>query len=54
MGKMNVVISDDIENRFRKTIAMYWGIKKGYISRALEEAIELWIKEWDYAIIPKG
>jgi hypothetical protein len=54
MVKMNVVISDDIENRFRKTIARYWGFKKGSISRALEEAIELWIKEWDDAIIPKG
>ena len=40
---MNVVISDRTEERFRKAIADYMGLKKGNISKALEEAIDLWI-----------
>ena len=33
-----------LEERFRKTIADYKGLRKGNISEALEEAIDLWIK----------
>jgi hypothetical protein len=43
MGKMNVVISDELEGRFRKAVGYYMGLKKGNISKALEEALELWI-----------
>lgn len=53
MGKLNVVISDNIEERFRETIAKFLGFKKGNISTALEQAIEMWDKKWDSAIIPK-
>lgn len=45
MGKMNVVISDETERRFRKVVVRELGIRKGNISRALEEAIVLWIKK---------
>jgi len=41
---MNVVIDDKLEERFRKTIADTKGLRKGNISDALEEAIELWIR----------
>ena len=51
MGKMNIVISDETEMRFRKVVARELGIKKGNISRALEEAIVLWIKKEDPSII---
>ena len=43
MGKINIVISDDTEQRFRQTIAKYKGFKKGDISEAVEDAINLWI-----------
>ena len=43
MTRMNVVIDDKLEERFRKTIADTKGLRKGNISDALEEAIELWI-----------
>jgi hypothetical protein len=39
MRKMNIVIRDDIEEQFRKTIAYHLGVKKGNISKAIEEAI---------------
>ena len=53
MGKMNIIISDDIEKRFRDTIARYRGVKEGNISEALEEAIELWIRHFDNVIFTK-
>jgi hypothetical protein len=43
MGKMNIAIKDETEERFRRAIADYRGLKKGNISKALEEAIEMWI-----------
>ena len=42
--KMNIVVEDDIEERFRR-MANTKGFRKGNISIALQEAIELWIKE---------
>ncbi|MFZ0513922.1 MAG: hypothetical protein WAM14_20110 [Candidatus Nitrosopolaris sp.] len=42
---MNIVIQDEIEERFRKTVANTKGFRKGNLSIALEEAIDLWIKE---------
>ena len=44
MTRMNVVIDDKLEERFRKTIADSMGLHKGNISNALEEAIDLWIR----------
>lgn len=44
MGKMNVILQDKTEERFRRAVADYKGFKKGNLSEALEEAIDLWIK----------
>ena len=43
MGKMNVVLPDDVEERFRKAVFERMGMKKGNISEALEEAVDLWM-----------
>jgi hypothetical protein len=43
MGKMNIAIDDDLEERFRKAVFEKKGMKKGNISEALQEAIESWI-----------
>jgi hypothetical protein len=45
MGKMNIILSDDTEDRFRKAVSSSKGMKKGNISIAIEEAIDLWIEE---------
>lgn len=45
MGKMNIVLDDKTEELFRKAVADNKGMKKGNISVALEEAIELWIEQ---------
>jgi len=42
---MNIIIKDDIEDRFRRMVAITKGFKKGNISITLKKAIELWIKE---------
>ena len=44
MGNINIVLSDNTEERFRQAVAKKLGMKKGNISKALEEAIDLWIK----------
>jgi len=45
MGKMTLVVKDDLEERFRKAVFEYKGMRKGNIQTCIEEAIELWIKE---------
>ena len=43
MRKMNFVIKDETEERLRRAIADYVGLKKGNIRKAIEDAIHLWI-----------
>ena len=44
MGNINIVLSDNTEEKFRQAVARKLGMRKGNISKALEEAIDLWIK----------
>ena len=46
MGKMNVVLDDETEKRFREAVFRAKGMKKGNISEALGEAINQWIDAW--------
>jgi hypothetical protein len=43
MGRINVVLPDEIEDNFRKEVAKSKGLKKGNIGKAIEEALILWI-----------
>jgi len=45
MAKMTLVISDELEKRFRETVFKVKGMKKGNIQFCVEEALEAWIKE---------
>jgi hypothetical protein len=45
MAKLNIVIKNDTEDRFRKAVSKFLGMKKGNISKAVEEAIELWVED---------
>ncbi len=54
MGKMNVVLRDDVEDRFRKAVFENKGMKKGNISEALEEAIDLWINQRARELVKSG
>jgi hypothetical protein len=42
VGKLNIVISDELEEHSGKLLLLTGG--KGVISKSLEEAIDLWIK----------
>ena len=44
MGRMQIVIPDELENRLRKRAAEKFGNKKGNISAAVAEAILNWLK----------
>ncbi len=46
MGKMNVVLDDELEVKFREAVFKRKGMKKGNISEALAEAINEWIDAW--------
>ncbi len=40
-----MVIDDELERKFRKMVAVKYGLKKGALSKAVEEAIKLWIEK---------
>lgn len=42
---MNIVISDEVEEKFRKAVFLKYGLKKGNITKAAEEAINEWIEK---------
>ena len=44
LGKMNIVLEDTVEERFRKTVFQSKGMKKGNISEAIQEALEAWMQ----------
>lgn len=45
MGRMQIVLTADAEDKLRKKAYAEFGLKKGSISKAVQKAIELWIKE---------
>ena len=47
MGKLNVVLHDDVDDRFRRAVFQKKGMKKGNITEALEEALLLWVANAD-------
>ena len=42
MGVLGLRVDDDLEERFRRTVAERLGMRKGNMSKGLEEAMELW------------
>lgn len=42
--RINLTLSEDLEKRFRAEVFKRYGLHKGDIQRAVEEAIEMWIK----------
>jgi predicted transcriptional regulator len=45
MARMTIVLSDELEEKLRKEAARRFGLRKGSISRAVEEAVRRWIGE---------
>jgi len=45
MGRIQVVLRDDVEEKLREAIFKNRGMKKGNISQVVEEAVEEWVKK---------
>ena len=43
MGAIKVILPDDLEEKFRNEVFKSKGMKKGNITRAIEEAVTSWI-----------
>jgi len=44
MGAIKVILSDELEEKFRSEVFKSKGMKKGNITIAIEEAISMWIE----------
>jgi len=44
MGKITVEIPDELERSFREAVFRRYGMKKGNIAKAMEEALAFWVK----------
>jgi hypothetical protein len=53
MIKMSFVINERLERRFRDAVARDFGVRKGAISEALGQAIELWLDHSSARIRPR-
>lgn len=45
MGKISISISDKLEEKVRQKAIKEFGIRKGYLSKAVIKALESWIEE---------
>jgi hypothetical protein len=43
MGRIVITISNDLEKRFRDVVYKRYGLRRGSLKKAIEEALELWI-----------
>lgn len=45
MGRLDIILDDELETKFRRAVAERIGFKKGNISTAVEEAIKDWLRK---------
>lgn len=45
MVKLSVSLPEQLEEKVRKKAIREFGIKKGYLSKAIIKALETWLKE---------
>ena len=43
MGRIDVILEDDFEKKFRETVFKRYGMKRGNMSEAIKAALELWM-----------
>lgn len=44
MARVNLILSDELEREFREKVFERYGMKKGNIAKAIEEAIREWVE----------
>ncbi|MGI0072848.1 MAG: hypothetical protein ACREA3_03430 [Nitrosotalea sp.] len=45
MGRIDVILPDDIEDKFRNAVYKRYGMKRGNITEAINNAIIDWVNE---------
>lgn len=45
MAQLNVIIPDELDEKFRKLAAKKFGLRKGFLSKAVIEALEEWVEK---------
>jgi len=45
VGRLDVIIPDDLEKQFRMKVLDKFGAEKGALSKATAEAMRLWLKQ---------
>ena len=43
MGRINIILSDELENKLRMEVGKRMGVKRGNLTDAITEALEEWI-----------
>jgi hypothetical protein len=43
VGRLFIVIPDDLEQRFRRKVGEVYGARRGVLIKAIMEALELWL-----------
>lgn len=54
MGRLDLNISDDLEQKFRDMVYKTKGMKKGNLTLSLEEAVDLWIESEAQKLVKGG
>jgi len=57
MGRIDVILGDDLEKEFRMAVATSLGMKKGNLTVAIEDAIRKWVeakRKREKAVAGKG
>jgi hypothetical protein len=45
MGRINLILPDDFDEKFRDVVFQKYGMKKGNITEAITEALKDWMKK---------
>lgn len=45
MGKVSVILDEEREEKLRDIAIEKFGRKRGYLTKALEESVRMWIEE---------
>ena len=51
--RLNITVSKELDERFRKTVAGTIGFKKGNLQIAIEEAVNEWIAKYEAKVKKK-
>lgn len=54
MGKLNINVRKEVDDRFRREVFSRKGLKKGNLKEAVEEAMLLWINVTEKSAEDKG